>query len=72
MKLALWLLQQNRNTLSQGKEKEGDEVEDDDDDDDDMVRTSVSKDRVTATLCNEELFLRTQYSIYRFPHISIR
>jgi hypothetical protein len=43
--------------------KKGDEVEDedDDDDDDDMVRTSVSKDRVTATLCNEELFLRTQY-----------
>jgi hypothetical protein len=31
------------------------------DDDDDVVRTSVSQDRVTATLCPEELFLCTQH-----------
>jgi hypothetical protein len=35
----------------------GDEVADDEDDDD--VRTSVSEDRMTATLCTEELFIRT-------------
>jgi hypothetical protein len=29
--------------------------------DDDEVRTCVSQNRVTATLCMEELFLRTQY-----------
>jgi hypothetical protein len=46
-------------TFSQGKKKKGDEVEDEDDDDD-VVRTSVSQDRVTATLCTEELFLYTQ------------
>jgi hypothetical protein len=39
--------------------KKGDEVADDEDDD--AVRTSVSQDRVTATLCTEELFLITQY-----------
>jgi hypothetical protein len=32
-----------------------------DDEDDDAVRTSVSQDRVTATLYTEELFLRMQY-----------
>jgi hypothetical protein len=31
------------------------------DDDDDEVRTSVSQNRVTATMYTEELFLRTQY-----------
>ncbi len=43
-------------TLFQGKKKKGDEV-----DDDDAVRTSVSQDRVTATLCTKKLFLSTQY-----------
>jgi hypothetical protein len=38
--------------------KKGDEVKDEDDD---MVRTSVSQDRVIATLCTKELFLCTQY-----------
>jgi hypothetical protein len=37
-------------------------------DDDDEVRTSVSQDQVTATLCAEKLFLRTKY-IYLSPHI---
>ncbi len=32
-----------------------------DDDDDDEVTTSVPRNRVTATLSSEELFLRTQY-----------
>jgi hypothetical protein len=45
-------------TLSQGKKKKGDEVKYEDDDD--VVRTSVPQDKVTATLCNEELFLCTQ------------
>jgi hypothetical protein len=31
-----------------------------DDEDDDAVRTSVSQDRVTVTLCTEELFHRNQ------------
>jgi hypothetical protein len=39
--------------------KKGDDVAVDDDD---AVRTSVSQTRVAATLCNEELFLRTQYT----------
>jgi hypothetical protein len=53
-------------TLSQGKKEKGDEVADDeDDDDDDAVRTSVSQNRVTATLCTEELFLSTQYTGWR-------
>jgi hypothetical protein len=39
--------------------KKGDEIADDEDDD--AVRTSVSQDRVTATLCTEESFLSTQY-----------
>jgi hypothetical protein len=47
-----------RGTLSWGKKK-GDKVEDEDDDDE--VGTIVSQDRVTATLCTEELFLITQY-----------
>jgi hypothetical protein len=36
--------------------------------DDDVLRTSVSQNRVTVTLCTEELFLRTHY-IYLSPHI---
>ncbi len=36
-----------------------------DDVDDDVVRTSVSRDRVTAILCAEELLLSTQLS----PHM---
>ncbi len=39
-------------TLSQGKKKKGDEVADDEDDDD-AVRTSVSQDPVTASLCTD-------------------
>ncbi len=39
--------------------KKGDDVADDEDDD--AVRTSVSQDQVTVTLCPEKLFLRTQY-----------
>ncbi len=46
-------------TFSRGKKKKGDKVKDEDDDD--VVRTSVSQDRVTVTLCTEELFLCTQY-----------
>jgi hypothetical protein len=38
--------------------KKGDDVAADDDDD--ALSTIVSQDRVTATLCTEELFLRTQ------------
>jgi hypothetical protein len=42
--------------------KTGDDVADvADDEDDDAVRTSVSQDGVTATLCTEKLFLRTRY-----------
>jgi hypothetical protein len=39
--------------------KKGDDIADDDDDA--VARTSLSQDRVTATLRTEELFLRTQY-----------
>jgi hypothetical protein len=46
--------------------KKGDEVVDDEDDD--VVRTSMSQDQVTATLCTDELFLSTQY--ISSPHIS--
>ncbi len=42
--------------------KKGDDVAEDDNDD--VVRTSVSKDRATATLYTEELFLSTQYLQY--------
>jgi hypothetical protein len=45
-------------TLSQGKKK-GDDV--DDEDDDDVVRTSMSQDGLTVTLCTQEMFLCTQY-----------
>jgi hypothetical protein len=48
---------------------ERDEIADGEDDDD-VVRTSVSQDRVTAALCTEELFLSTQYTVYRSPCIS--
>jgi hypothetical protein len=41
------------------KKKKGHEVEDEDCDD--GVRTGVSQDRVTATLCSEDLFLCAQY-----------
>jgi hypothetical protein len=53
-------LKKGQLTLSQGMVKKRDDgaVEDDDDD---VMRTSVSQKRVTATLCTEELFLRTQY-----------
>jgi hypothetical protein len=56
----------NLRTLSQGKIKKGDDVADDKGDD--AVRTSVSQDRVTVTLCIEEVFLRTPY-IWLSPHI---
>ncbi len=54
--------------LSQGEKKKGDEVADDDD----VVRTSVTQDRVTATLGTEESFLSTQYIYCSSPHISER
>jgi hypothetical protein len=54
---------------SQGKKKKGDAVADDDNDDN-AVRTSVSQDRVTVTLCTKELFLSTQYTVYSSLHIS--
>ncbi len=44
-------------SLSQGTKKKADEGEDKDDDD--VMSTSVSQDRVTVTLCTEELFLCT-------------
>jgi hypothetical protein len=47
-------------TLYQGKKKKGDDIADDEDDD--VVRTSVSQDRVTATLCTDELF--PQHKVY--------
>jgi hypothetical protein len=39
-------------------------------DNDHEVRTSVSQNLVTVTLCPEELFLRTQYIQYSSPLIS--
>jgi hypothetical protein len=51
------LRERDQNTLSQGKKEKGDEVADDEDDD--AVRTGLSQDRMTATLCTEELFLST-------------
>jgi hypothetical protein len=59
----------NQNTLSQGKKKKGDEVEDEDDDV--VARTSVSQDRVTATLCNYSSALGI-YMYCSSPHISGR
>jgi hypothetical protein len=53
--------------FSQGEKKKGDEVGDEYNAD--VVRTIVSQDRVTATLCTEELFLCIQY-IYSSPQIS--
>ncbi len=47
--------------------KEGDDVAVDEDDG--AVRMSESQNRVTATLCSEEWFLRTQY---KWLHISDR
>jgi hypothetical protein len=44
--------------------KKGDVVDDADDEDDDEVRTSVSQNHVTATLCTEEFFPRNQYVLY--------
>ncbi len=52
-------LKKVKHTLSQVMSKMGDEV--DDEDYEEVERTSVSQDRVTATLCTEELFLSTQY-----------
>ncbi len=40
-------------------------------DDDDEVRTSVSQNLVTATLCPEELFLRTQSSYHQRKRVRI-
>jgi hypothetical protein len=35
--------------------------------DDDVVRSSVSQDRVTVTLCTEELIICTQYKYMALP-----
>ncbi len=43
-----------------------------DDENDNAVRTSVSQVQVTATLCIEEMFLRTQYIQYSSLHTSDR
>jgi hypothetical protein len=51
-------LKRGQRSLCQGKVKKGDDVADDEDD---VVSTNVSLDRVTVTLCNEELFPRIQY-----------
>jgi hypothetical protein len=51
-------LEKSQLTLSQGMMKKGDGIVDVDDDDE--VRTSASQNHVTATLCTEEIFLRTQ------------
>ncbi len=49
-------------TLSQGMMKKGDIIVVADDDDDNVeVRASVSQNQVTAALCTDKLFLRTQY-----------
>jgi hypothetical protein len=56
-------------TPSEGKKKKGNEVEDEDDHD--VVRTSLSQERATATLCIEE-YCSPALSIYSFPHISER
>jgi hypothetical protein len=53
-------------TLYQGKKKKRDEVEVEDEDDD-VVRICVSQDRVTETLCTEELFLCIQYTYLALP-----
>ncbi len=45
--------------LSQGKKMKGDEAADDEDYD--AMRTSMPQDRMTATLCSEELFLSIQF-----------
>jgi hypothetical protein len=58
-------LKKGQLTLCQGKVKKGDDVADDDDDD--VVSTNVSLDRVTVTLCTEELFPRIQ-CIYSSLH----
>jgi hypothetical protein len=52
-------LKKGQLTLSQGKMKKEDDAADDEDND--AVRTSVSPDQVTATMCTEELFLSNQY-----------
>jgi hypothetical protein len=54
--------------LRKKKMKMGDDVTDDEDDD--AVRTSVSRDQVTATLCTEEL--SSVLSIYSSLHTSDR
>jgi hypothetical protein len=46
--------------------EKGDDVADDDDGD--ALRTNVSQDQVTVTLCTEEFFLMTRF-IQLFPHI---
>jgi hypothetical protein len=51
-------LEKSQLTLSQGMMKKGDGIVDVDDDDE--VRTSASQNHVTATLCTEEIFHRTQ------------
>ncbi len=52
-------LKKGQLTLCQDKMKKDDDAADNEDND--AVRTSVSPDQVTATMCTEELFLSNQY-----------
>jgi hypothetical protein len=63
-------LNKSQLTLFQGLMKKEDIIVVAADDEDDEVRTSVSQNRATATLCSEEFFLRTQYILYSSPLIS--
>jgi hypothetical protein len=58
-------LKKSKFTLSEWMLKKGNVVSDADDDDE--VRTSALQNRVTATVCTEEVFLRTQYIYIAFP-----
>jgi hypothetical protein len=54
-------------TLSQGKKNKDEDEVDDEDDDDDMVRTSVSQNRVTATLCRGIVPFHSVYNNIALP-----
>ncbi len=54
-------LKKSQLSLSQGMMKNGDIIILADDYDDDEVRTNASQNYVTARLCTEEFFHKTQY-----------